>query len=257
MRKVARRLSQGKLTCKRKETGSPGIDFGTGGAKATAVVARLIVSVTADVPLNTMEAGVAVQFAPVGRARVLGHGRGVGGGVAGRRRHDREGERDPEAEARPAGGAARQRRQVHAVFLVPFGPRLSVLDSLVEVERHVEPLDQARVLVDEIALDVEPGIIQLCPGDDLEVVPSLQVVGALVSAARAGRAIVNTIKDPARSPASLIFFMNSLPWCNLSRIVNRLASKPISDLDGQCGALRGNIVVTFITNGVCSRPDPA
>jgi hypothetical protein len=66
MRKVARRLSQGKLKCKRKETGNAGIDFGTGGAKATAVVATLIVSVTADVPVKTTEAEVAVQFAPVG-----------------------------------------------------------------------------------------------------------------------------------------------------------------------------------------------
>jgi hypothetical protein len=58
-------VSQGKLNCKRNETGSAGIDFGTGG-KATAAVATLIVAVTGVVPVKGKEAGVAVQFAPVG-----------------------------------------------------------------------------------------------------------------------------------------------------------------------------------------------
>jgi len=67
MRKVARsRPSQGELKRNRKETGSAGIDSGTGGTKATAVVAALIVDVTADGPVNGKEAGVVVQFAPVG-----------------------------------------------------------------------------------------------------------------------------------------------------------------------------------------------
>jgi hypothetical protein len=67
MRRIARsKPSPVKLRCKRKETGSAGIDFGIGAARAPAVVVTLIVAVDADVPLNGKDAGVAVQFAPVG-----------------------------------------------------------------------------------------------------------------------------------------------------------------------------------------------
>ena len=41
----------------------------------------------------------------------------------------------------------------------------------------------------------------------VEVVPSLQVVGAPESAARVGSAKLNTIKGTARNPTSFVFFM--------------------------------------------------
>src|SRR5258708_29942562 len=67
MRKVARsRPSQGELKRNRKETGSAGIDSWTGGTKATAVVAALIVDVTGDGPVNGKVEGRCVQIAPVG-----------------------------------------------------------------------------------------------------------------------------------------------------------------------------------------------
>jgi hypothetical protein len=58
----------------------------------------------------------------------------------------------------------------------------------------------------------------------VEVVPSLQTVGALDSAARADRPIANTniIKDPARSPVSLVFFMIHSPG-----VASPLDCKPI------------------------------
>jgi hypothetical protein len=49
----------------------------------------------------------------------------------------------------------------------------------------------------------------------VEVVPSLQVVGALESesAARVGSARLSAIKGTASNPTSFIFFMISLPGC--------------------------------------------
>ena len=93
----------------------------------------------------------------------------------------------------------------------------------------------------------------------VEVVPSLQVVGALESAARVGSAKLNTIKGTASNPTSVVFFMMLTPWfvsgarfdCSPIRLktnVEPCAQRP---------AEMGNIVVTFITNGVCWRPDPA
>jgi len=46
----------------------------------------------------------------------------------------------------------------------------------------------------------------------VEVVPSLQVVGAPESAARVGSAKLNTIKGTARNPTSFVFFMKLTPW---------------------------------------------
>jgi hypothetical protein len=46
----------------------------------------------------------------------------------------------------------------------------------------------------------------------VEVVPSLQVVGALESAARVGSAKLNTIKGTASNPTSVVFFMMFTPW---------------------------------------------
>jgi hypothetical protein len=78
----------------------------------------------------------------------------------------------------------------------------------------------------------------------VEVVPSAHVVGAAESAARAGNADANAITAAASSPMRFIFFMNA--------IVNRFAPfRP------QCALGRGNIVVTFIRNGVCWLEDPA
>lgn len=90
----------------------------------------------------------------------------------------------------------------------------------------------------------------------VEVVPSLHVVGAPESAARTGSPSMNTIKGTARNPARIVFFMDLTPWFDSSgrRIVNRFA---VSSLVLQCPAEVGKIVVTFITNGVCWRPDPA
>jgi hypothetical protein len=45
----------------------------------------------------------------------------------------------------------------------------------------------------------------------VEVVPSVQVVVAAVSAAPAGIPSVNTIKSTAGSPARFVFFMKT-PW---------------------------------------------
>jgi len=67
MRKVPRsRPTQRKLKRNRRETGRTGIDFGTRGVKAIAVVATLIVAVIAEVPVKARDAGVVMQFAPVG-----------------------------------------------------------------------------------------------------------------------------------------------------------------------------------------------
>jgi hypothetical protein len=67
MRKVPRtRPTHRKVKRHRRETGRAGIDFGTRGVRAVAVVATLIFAVTADEPLKGKEAGVAMQFAPVG-----------------------------------------------------------------------------------------------------------------------------------------------------------------------------------------------
>jgi hypothetical protein len=67
MRKVTRsRPTQRKVKRNRKETGRAGIDLGTRGARAVAVVATLIVAVTADGLVKGKEAGLAMQFAPVG-----------------------------------------------------------------------------------------------------------------------------------------------------------------------------------------------
>jgi hypothetical protein len=67
MRKVPRsRPNQRKLKRNRRETGRAGIDLGTTGVKAIAVVATLIVAVIAEVPVKGKDAGVVTQFAPVG-----------------------------------------------------------------------------------------------------------------------------------------------------------------------------------------------
>ena len=67
MRKVPRsRPTQRKLKRNRRETGRAGIDFGTRGVKAIAVVATLIVAVIAEVLVKAKDAGVVTQFAPVG-----------------------------------------------------------------------------------------------------------------------------------------------------------------------------------------------
>ena len=67
MRKVPRsRPTQRKLKGNQRETGRAGIDFGTRGVKAIAVVATLIVAVIAEVPVKVKGAGVVMQFAPVG-----------------------------------------------------------------------------------------------------------------------------------------------------------------------------------------------
>ena len=86
----------------------------------------------------------------------------------------------------------------------------------------------------------------------VDVVPSLQVVGAVAAAARRGNANVNAIKGTASRAARFNFFMNFTPvWfvspANCKRIrVN-------SHVELQRGAAIGNMVVTFITNGVCWR----
>jgi len=66
MRKVAKSTPTQPKKWNRREIVRAGIDSETGGAKATAVVATLIVAVTADVPVNGRDVGVAVQFAPIG-----------------------------------------------------------------------------------------------------------------------------------------------------------------------------------------------
>jgi hypothetical protein len=69
MSRVARsRPTRPTSKCNRRDTGRTGIDFGTRGAKATAVVGTLIVAVTADVPAKGKEAGDGVQFTPIGAA---------------------------------------------------------------------------------------------------------------------------------------------------------------------------------------------
>ena len=66
MRRVPRsRPNQRKLKRNRREPGRAGIDFGTSGVKAIAVVATLIVAVIAEVPVKAKDAGVVTQFAPV------------------------------------------------------------------------------------------------------------------------------------------------------------------------------------------------
>jgi len=92
----------------------------------------------------------------------------------------------------------------------------------------------------------------------VEVVPSVQVVGAEVeSAAQAGSDNANNIKGAAMSPMRFGFFMkvHSLVYvgstadCSLIRVDSNLVSTG-SD-PPQCAAGMGNMVVTFITNGVC------
>jgi len=76
------------------------------------------------------------------------------------------------------------------------------------------------------------------------VVPSTHVVGAVESVAPAGKANANAVMDTASRPIKLICFM--------AHIVNRFA--PVRP---QCEVGRGNIVVTFIRNGVCWVDEPA
>jgi hypothetical protein len=68
MRKVptSSRPNQRKLKRNRRETGRVGIDLGTTGVKAIAVVATLIVAVIAELPVKAKDAGVVMQFAPAG-----------------------------------------------------------------------------------------------------------------------------------------------------------------------------------------------
>jgi hypothetical protein len=94
----------------------------------------------------------------------------------------------------------------------------------------------------------------------VEVVPSLQVVGALESAAYTGSPNMNVIKGTARNPTRFVFFMkvhSPALICVPASNCKRIRFKSISSLGLQCAAAMGSIVVTFITNGVCSRPDPA
>src|SRR5215204_2854441 len=54
-----------------------------------------------------------------------------------------------------------QRRQVGHLLRVALAPRLPVLDAAVGLHRQVELLDEPRLLVDEVAGDVEPVVVHV------------------------------------------------------------------------------------------------